>query len=165
MLYKVSIFAVCIMLFGSVSAKKLVIKGGDKVSVEYTGKLLDGTVFDTNVGKQGLEFVVGEGMLLPDFENAVLGMKQNESKTIKIPAVRAYGEYSKDQIITAPIDKLPVGTKEGDELTLKTAQGNFAVKVLSIKEVENIAFIDGNHKLAGKDLTFDLTIKSIIKTK
>jgi FKBP-type peptidyl-prolyl cis-trans isomerase 2 len=165
MLKKISVLAISLMLFGAVSAKKLVIKEGDKVSVEYTGKLIDGTVFDTNVGKQGLEFVVGEGMLLPDFENAVLGMKEDESKTIKIPAVRAYGEYSKDQIVTAPMDKLPTGTKEGDELTLKTAQGNFPVTVLKIKEDENLAFIDGNHKLAGKDLTFDLTIKSVLKNK
>jgi peptidylprolyl isomerase len=165
MMNKIFVLAITFMLLNPVSAKKAVVKEGDKVSVEYTGKLNDGTVFDTNVGQESLEFVVGQGQLLPDFEKAVLGMKEDESKTIKIPANRAYGEYSEKQIVTAPVDKLPSGTKVGDQLTLKTAQGNFPVKVVSIKEEENLAYIDGNHKLAGKELTFDLTLKSVFKNK
>ena len=69
------------------------VKKGDSVKVHYTGKLKDGTVFDTSDNKEPLEFKVGEGKLIKGFEAAVVGMEPGESKTIQIPADKAYGPH------------------------------------------------------------------------
>ena len=61
-------------------------KTGDTVKVHYTGKLDDDTVFDTSEGREPLQFTIGEGRLIPDFEQAVVGMEPGETKTIQIPA-------------------------------------------------------------------------------
>lgn len=134
---------------------------GDMVLVEYTGKLDTGAVFDSNVGRSDLSFVLGEGKMLADFEQAFVGMKEGETKTIKIPAARAYGEFDERQVVHTSLDKLPKGAKVGDELTLRTSQGYYPVRVVLIDE--EIAFIDGNHKLAGQDLTFEIKLKEVIK--
>ena len=69
-------------------------KNGDVVQVDYTGTLENGTVFDTSVGREPLNFTLGEGKMIPGFEEAVLGMKVGESKTVTIPAAEAYGQYN-----------------------------------------------------------------------
>ena len=66
-------------------------KNGDIVQVYYTGTLENGTVFDTSEGREPLNFTLGEGKMIPGFEQAVLGMKVGESKTVTIPADEAYG--------------------------------------------------------------------------
>ena len=73
-------------------------KNGDIVQVDYTGTLENGTVFDTSVGGEPLEFTLGEGKMIPKFEQAVLGMKVGESKTVTIPADEAYGQYRDDLV-------------------------------------------------------------------
>ncbi len=66
-------------------------KEGTTVSVYYTGKLKDGTVFDSNVGKQTLQFTIGAGQMIPGFEKGVLGMKMGGKRTITIPSALGYG--------------------------------------------------------------------------
>ena len=66
-------------------------KLGDTVSVTYTGKLADGTVFDSNVGKEEFSFVLGAHNVIPGFENGILGMKVGEKKTLVIPPEEGYG--------------------------------------------------------------------------
>ena len=77
--------------------------------MNYTGKLADGTVFDSSVGREPLEFTLGAGQLIPGFEKAVLGMKVGEKKTVTIPADEAYGPHRDDLVIEVPRDKLPSG--------------------------------------------------------
>ena len=156
-----SIFILFMLMTPCLAAKKA--KLGDTVAVEYTGTLKSGTIFDTNVGSEDLKFTLGAGTMLKDFENAFIDMKKGETKTIEIAAKDAYGEFNEKQIVHTELSKLPEGTKIGDELTLRTTQGYFPVRVVLIDN--GVAFIDGNHKLAGQDLNFVVTLKDIIEVK
>ena len=82
-------------------------KTGDTVRVHYHGTLDDGSVFDSSLEREPMEFVIGEGQLLPGFESAVLGMEVEESKTIRIPAAEAYGEYHDEFVVEAPREIFP----------------------------------------------------------
>ena len=77
-------------------------KPGDKVKVEYTGTLSDGSVFDSSEGRDPLEFIIGNGEVISGFENGVKGMKLNEEKIIKIKPSDAYGEKNEQLIISVP---------------------------------------------------------------
>jgi FKBP-type peptidyl-prolyl cis-trans isomerase 2 len=110
------------------------VKLGDKITVDYVGKLTNGTVFDTSIesvakenGKyqtgrdysQGLSFTVGAGQMIAGFDKGVEGMKIGETKTVNIPAKEAYGERSEKNVMIIPKDALPgsgKNLKEGDKL-------------------------------------------------
>ncbi|HVV39265.1 MAG TPA: FKBP-type peptidyl-prolyl cis-trans isomerase [Candidatus Paceibacterota bacterium] len=66
-------------------------KLGDTVSVNYTGKLEDGTVFDTSVGKAPISFVLGAGTVIPGWEQGLQGMKQGGRRLLIIPPALGYG--------------------------------------------------------------------------
>lgn len=74
------------------------IKIYDTIKVHYTGKLDDGQVFDSLVNRKPIQFKVGEGKIITGFEQAVIGMKLNEPKTIKVPSVEAYGPNREELI-------------------------------------------------------------------
>lgn len=138
------------------------IKDGDKVKVHYTGKLNDGSVFDSSDGREPLEFTIGKEMMIPGFEKGVVGMGLNEEKTISMPAAEAYGEVREDMIAEVPKAQLPPEIKPevGLELMSQTPDGQqLVVKVIEVKE-ESI-MIDANHPLAGKELTFNVKIVEI----
>ncbi len=138
-------------------------KQGDTVKVNYTGKLDDGSVFDTSVGKQPLEFKIGDGKILPDFEKAILDMKPGDKKTIKIEAENAYGQPREDMVITVDRKHLPENIEPKVGLNLQIKQENDQVVIVTIKEVnEDKITLDGNHPLAGKDLTFELELVEIV---
>src|SRR5688572_5304654 len=84
-------------------------KTGDKVQVHYTGKLKDNTIFDTSQDREPLEFVIGSGQLIPGFEQGVVGMAENESRVITIPAEDAYGPRRDEMVIAVPREELPDG--------------------------------------------------------
>jgi peptidylprolyl isomerase len=134
-----------------------VAKSGDTVSVHYTGTLADGTEFDTSTGGEPMEFTLGEGNLIAGFEQAVIGMKVGESRTITIPADQAYGQRSDELIVEIGRDKLPPDIDPEVGMQLQTSQG-----VLTIIEVtETTLKIDANHPLAGQDLTFVIELVEI----
>jgi FKBP-type peptidyl-prolyl cis-trans isomerase 2 len=136
---------------------------GQKVKVHYTGKLEDGTTFDTSVGKTPLEFTIGEGQLIPGFEKGVIGLKEGESTEINIPAEEGYGEIQEQLVGKIPKEKLPenLEPKVGMRLQSQTPDGQtFVVKVVDISE-DDIT-IDGNHELAGKDLVFEVELVEIL---
>ena len=82
-------------------------KQGDTVNIHYTGKLEDGTVFDSSVGCEPLQFTIGVSEVIPDFEQAVVGMNPGESKTVKIPHQRANGPHRNEMVLVAGRDKFP----------------------------------------------------------
>jgi FKBP-type peptidyl-prolyl cis-trans isomerase 2 len=88
------------------------IEEGKKVKVHYTGKFEDNEVFDSSEGKDPLEFTVGEGQLIPGFENGVIGMEAGEKKTVEIEAEQAYGEIREDLLSEVDKAQLPEGVKE-----------------------------------------------------
>ena len=130
---------------------------GDTVKVHYTGRLQDGTVFDTSVGSNPLEFTLGQGQLIPGFELAVTGMQVGESKTVTIPVDEAYGQRRDELIFEAERDELPADIEPEVGMQLPTSQG-----VVTIIEVsEATVKIDANHPLAGHDLIFDIELIEI----
>jgi peptidylprolyl isomerase len=134
------------------------VETGKTVKVHYTGKLNDGSVFDSSEGRDPLEFQVGIGQVIPGFDAAIQQMDVGASQTITIPSNEAYGEVREEMIAVVPHTQFPEGINPevGQTLQLKTPEGALPVRVTEVKE-EGVV-IDGNHPLAGKDLTFDLTL-------
>lgn len=141
---------------GSVAAKK-----GDTVKVHYTGKLDDGTVFDSSQGRSPLQFVLGAGNVIEGFDEGVTGMKVGESKTVKIPAEKAYGPHCEDLVFRVSPDKLPAGSKHqiGQKYQMGIGGATMTVRVTAV--TGEAITLDGNHDLAGKDLTFEVKLVEI----
>lgn len=136
---------------------------GDTVKVGYTGTLDDGTVFDSSETREPLEFTIGDGKLIPGFEQAVLGMSPGESKTVKIPAMEAYGPHSKEMTVVVDRAEMPpdVDPKIGDQLQVSQPSGQ--TLVVTVSEVtEATVTLDANHPLAGKDLTFEIQLDEVV---
>jgi len=134
---------------------------GNSVTVHYTGKLLDGSVFDSSSGKDPLTFTAGSGQVIPGFEQAVLGMKVGDKKMVTILPEEAYGPYHDEMHKEFPRDRLPSDfvVKIDDMLPLQSPDGRvFPAKVLQISETELI--LDFNHPLAGKTLVFEIELIS-----
>ena len=137
-------------------------KTGDTVKVHYTGKLDDGTIFDTSADREPLEFTIGNGQLIPDFEQAIIGMNPDESKTIQIPADKAYGPYREDMVMKIERNQLPPEIEPKVDQKLQMRHSNGQATVVTVIEVsESQVTLDGNHPLAGKDLTFDIQLTEI----
>ncbi len=133
---------------------------GDIVKVHYTGTLNSGTVFDTSIEREPLEFTIGQGQVISGFEQAVIGMKVGESKTVNIPADKAYGLHRDDLVITVELSQLPDNIEVGQQLQTTQADGSvFVVTVIDVSET--LATLDANHPLAGEDLIFEIELVDI----
>jgi FKBP-type peptidyl-prolyl cis-trans isomerase SlpA len=131
------------------------------VSVNYTGRLEDGTVFDSSLteGREPLSATLGQGSLIPGFEKGLLGMNIGEKKTVNIPFADAYGDVNPQMVAEVPKDRVPESIEVGQMLQTMTPQGPMNVLV---KEVyDDHVVLDANHPLAGKDLIFDLELISV----
>ena len=137
------------------------IKNGDSVSVNYTGRLEDGTISDTSIqeGRTPLTAKLGEGQLIPGFENGLIGMLIGEKKTIEIEPQDAYGEVNEMMIQEVNLNQVPENVKVGDMLQGQNQYGPVQVTVKEVKE--STAVLDMNHPLAGKKLIFDLEVVSV----
>jgi FKBP-type peptidyl-prolyl cis-trans isomerase SlpA len=137
------------------------IKNGDNVSVHYTGKLEDGSVFDTSLseGREPLTVTLGQGQLIPGFENGLIDMTVGEMKTIEIEPENAYGDIKPQMVSEVPLSQVPEGVKAGDMLQGQNQFGPVNVVVTEVKE--STAVLDMNHPLAGKKLIFDLEVVSV----
>ena len=137
-------------------------KTGDKVAVHYTGKLVDGSIFDTTIGEEPLEFTIGEVEFIDGFIEAILEMSVGEKKTVTLAPEKAYGERSDDMTIEVPLAEMPADMtlEVGDELEMTgDDEDPFLVIVSEIGE-ETIT-LDSNPPLAGETLVFDLELVSI----
>jgi len=137
-------------------------KKGDSVKIHYTGQLDDGTVFDSSRERDPLEFTVGTGMVIPGFDEAVLGMSVGEEKRADVPADEAYGPRRDDLLISVPTDQLPedLEPEVGQQLQMQTGDGQTFVAAVAEVEEDSVV-LDANHPLAGKDLTFDIELVDI----
>ena len=136
---------------------------GTKVKVHYTGKLSDGSVFDTSREREPLEFTVGSGQVIKGFEDAVIGMNQGDTKTVTIKPNEAYGEYRDDMVVTVGKDQFPddIDPKVGEQLQIKQKDGQeFLVRIKEINE--NNVTLDANHPLAGHDLIFEIELVEMV---
>jgi len=141
------------------------VESGLFVSVEYTGTLDNGEVFDSSKGRQPLEVQMGAGNLIPGFESALMGMAINEAKTFTLSPEEAYGERDENRMHEFPKSEIPEGVSPevGQTLMLSSPQGQqIPARVDSIDD-EKIVF-DLNHPLAGQALTFDIEVIGISAT-
>jgi peptidylprolyl isomerase len=136
------------------------VKKGDKVKLSYQLKLENGTAFETSDTHGPLEFVVGSGQVLGLLDEGVIGMTTGEFKAIQIPAEHGYGPRKEERIFQMPKTKAPAFYEVGKTVTVYRADGQ-AVSVKVIEESEEAFTIDGNHPLAGHDLTFEVTLVSV----
>ena len=157
----------------SVAPTEKTVEKGDMLKVDYVGKLMDGTVFDTSIKSEAekaglplrpsyepLQFAVGAGQLIEGFDTGVFGMKEGETKTVTIPPEKAYGQKRADAIISIPIEK--IGNSSSIKVgALLHAQNGASGKVIEI--VNGTAKIDFNHELAGQTLIFTINVISITK--
>ncbi len=139
-----------------------IVKKGDKISVEYTGKLETGETFDSSKGKEPLQFEVGTGRVIRGFDHGVIGMKVGEEKTISINPEEAYGQRNDAYIKELPKQSIPkeLELKEGLLLIFKKEDGmRMPATVVEVKE--DTVMVDFNHPLAGHKLVFEIKIISI----
>lgn len=138
------------------------IKTNDTVAIHYTGKLENGDVFDSSVNAEPLEFKVGEGKVIPGFEKEVIGMEVNETKSFTIPTEEAYGDRRNDLIQKVEKSMLPEDLKPELGMTLMSESPEGHQMMLKVTEIDDETItVDANHPLAGKDLSFDITVIDI----
>lgn len=137
-------------------------KTNDKVKVHYKGTLSNGEIFDSSEGREPLEFTLGSGQVIQGFDQGIQGMKINESKTINIPFAEAYGDVREDLIQEVAKKDLPQEIKPevGLKLASQTPDGQ-QIPLVVTEVKENSIVVDANHPLAGKDLTFEITLVEI----
>lgn len=149
------------------------IKSGDNITVDYIWRLDEETVFDTSIetiakacGKytewrnysEGLTFNVGAGEMIAGFDAGVIGMKVGQTKTVSFGAEQGYGQPREDMIMKFPLSDLPNADdfQEGMKVYL-----DYGMAATITQKTDKEITLDLNHELAGKDLIFDITIKSI----
>ncbi len=138
-------------------------KIGDTVKVHYTGRLEDGTVFDSSLNREPLQFTIGAGELIPGFEESVIGMEVGEKKTVTIPPEKAYGSHLEELVIKIEKERIPedINPEVGQQLEIKQPDGRtIPVVVTDISETH--ITLDANHPLAGESLTFDIELVEIV---
>jgi peptidylprolyl isomerase len=141
-------------------------KQGDTVQLHNMGKLQDGTVFDTSRERHPLQFTIGNGQVIDGFEKAVIGMKIGESKTARIPMEQAYGPRREDLVVTMDRSKLPPGLNPKIGQRLELTQVDDQTSLVTVTDAtESTLTLDANHPLAGKELTFDIELISIVEGK
>lgn len=138
-------------------------KTGDTVHVHYTGKLDDGTQFDTSAGREPLEFAIGSGQVISGIDKAVEGMAAGDTKSVRIPAEQAYGSRHEQLIQEVPKAALPDDLDPVVGMRLKTPgpEGE-AVQLVVTAVAESSITVDGNHPLAGEALNFDIELVKIV---
>ena len=137
-------------------------KNGDTVSVHYTGRLADGSIFDSTAGDEPLVFTLGGGEIIDGFEEGVLQMAVGEKKTVILAPDKAYGDRFEDMVIEVPLTEMPadMDLAVGDELEIMDEEDEpMIVTVCQLNEESVI--LDGNPPLAGETLTFELELVAI----
>ena len=132
---------------------------GDSVSIRYTGRLSDGTIFDSTEDGEPLEFTAGGGQVIEGVEQAVIGMEEGDCKKISIPPSDGFGEHNPDLEQTIPRDQLPNEVQVGDQL--RALHGDREIPVWVRQLGEEDAVVDANHPLAGQTLDFELELLSV----
>ncbi len=137
---------------------------GDTVRIHYSGRLTDGTQFDSSEGRAPLEFTLGQGQVIKGLEQHVDGMETGTKSTVTIPAEAAYGPRRDDAVQQLDRDKVPAGIdlQVGTQLQARTADGGM-LPITVVGVDEQSVTVDANHPLAGKDLVFDVELVEVVK--
>jgi peptidylprolyl isomerase len=139
------------------------VKSGDTVQVHYTGKLDDGTQFDSSVEREPLQFAVGEGQVIAGFDKAVEGMAVGEKKSVRISAEEAYGQRHEQLVQDVPKSALPDDLEPVVGMQLQAPEpGGQVMRLVVVAVAEDSITVDGNHPLAGEALNFDVELVEIV---
>lgn len=136
---------------------------GDTVRVHYVGTLADGTEFDNSSGRDPIEFTVGRGQVVAGFENALMGMAEGDTKSVTLEPDDAYGPHNPDLVHAVERAKIPaeVDLQVGTALQATNERGD-QVRLVVIELDTDTVTLDANHPLAGKTLTFELTLVAFV---
>lgn len=134
---------------------------GDRVTVNYTGSLADGTVFASSESGGPLTFVIGDGTMITGFDKAVRGMEVGDTKIVTIPAAEAYGEYREDLVVVLGRDELSEDVELGQIVSLQNITSGEVVSFTVVAITDTEVTLDGNPTLAGEDLTFELELVAL----
>lgn len=137
---------------------------GNTVQIHYSGKLKDGTLFDSSEGGEPLQFTIGEGNIIPKLEAAIVGMTVGDKAAVEIAAADAYGPRQDDAVQTIERSMIPqeVELSVGKQLQASAENGETVVLTVIAIEDETVT-LDGNHPLAGHDLFFDVELVQIVE--
>ncbi len=135
---------------------------GDTVQVHYTGRLEDGTVFDTSDGREPLAFTLGSGQVIPGFEEAVVGLEPGEAKKVTIASDEAYGPHRADLVIDVERSQVPpdLEPQVGQQLQLSLEEGREVPVTVTAVSAAAVT-LDANHPLAGQTLVFDIELVAV----
>ncbi len=136
-------------------------KEGDTVSLHYKGTFEDGTVFDSSDTHGALKFTIGKGMVIPGFDEAVLGMKLGETKTVTIPPEKGYGSHRDDLLIKINKAELPPDLNPVVGQRLEFSKDKQRLQFTVAEVTDDAVTFDANHPLAGKTLIFELLLLEI----
>lgn len=140
------------------------VKDGDTVKIHYTGKLDDGTLFDTSADNDPLEFTVGKHEVIPGMEDAVVGMEAGEEKTVTIAFADAYGPHHDEMVVVVDRSEFPTEMEiEVDQQLSVVLEDEQSIIVTVTEITDDTVTLDANHPLAGEDLTFDIQLVEIVK--
>lgn len=158
-----TLLAILIIVSVPVTGCAASVKEGDTVQVHYTGTFEDGTVFDTSLEREPLQFTIGERRVIAGFEETVIGMMVGESVTVTIPVDKAYGPYREDMLLVVTREQLPADFKleVGRPLQIRP-EGSQQITVVVKEFSDSSVTLDANHPLAGKDLTFTIELVKIL---
>lgn len=136
---------------------------GDTVRIHYSGKLKDGTVFDSSDGRDPLEFKIGGNTIIPDLETSVVGMAVGDTAAVEIAADKAYGPREQEAVQAVERSMIPdeIDLTVGNQLQATGPDGE--TLVLTVVQVDDdTVTLDGNHPLAGEDLHFEIELVEIL---
>lgn len=138
-------------------------KTGDTVRVHYTGKLEDGSVFDSSADRDPLEFTIGAGHVIAGFEQAVTGLATGDTVSATIPPEQGYGPRREEMMAVIPRDRLPedIEPAVGQRISVQQQDGRQLVVAIARVDKDTVT-IDANHELAGRTLMFDLELVDVL---
>lgn len=141
----------------------MAVQNGDHVHVHYTGRLEDGSEFDSSRDGDPLCFTVGANQVIPGFDAAMVGMEIGDSKTVTIPCDQAYGPHEEVLLLNVPRTHFPleITPEVGQYLELTDANSHETAVAVVTHVGDDSVTLDANHPLAGEDLTFDLKLVKI----
>lgn len=136
---------------------------GDTVRIHYTGKLTDGTLFDSSEGRDPLEFTIGENKIIPKLEESVVGMSVGDKATVEVDAENAYGPRHEEAMQTVERSMVPdeIDLTIGNQLEASGPNGQSMVLTV-VQVTEETVTLDGNHPLAGQDLVFEIELIEVL---
>ena len=138
------------------------VKRGVSVSIHYTGRFGDGTVFDTSRDREPLDFTLGANEILPGFEHALSGMRPGETRLVKVSGDQAYGPHEPTKVLHVRRGQIePEIPIEIGLMVHVGSEGGQASEYRVVEVVGDDVTLDGNHPLAGKELFFEVELLSV----